>query len=140
MPGRCKFCRGKGTGAKAFLLTCSCCSASWHHNCHTPALSDIELTALLKASNRDDPIRGIQSWTCNRCLNQHNSTALVQGIITIDDSDDDIMIVAEKLTLPNPRREMILDLTMSDDDDGIAVTIVDNSPIVIDSDSTVSLV
>ncbi|KDQ26015.1 hypothetical protein PLEOSDRAFT_169837 [Pleurotus ostreatus PC15] len=42
------------------------------------------------------------------------------------------MIIAEKLTLPN-QGETILDLTMSDDD-GVAVEIADNSPIVIDSD------
>ncbi|KAL4263284.1 hypothetical protein AB1N83_004316 [Pleurotus pulmonarius] len=110
----CEFCRSKETGAKAFLLTCSLCSVSWHHNCHTPALSNVELIALLKASNRDESSR-------------------VQGVITIDDSDDDVLIIEKKPTLPNLQGEPILDLTMLDDD-SVSVEIKDNSPIVIDSD------
>ncbi|KAH9980064.1 hypothetical protein BGW80DRAFT_1163655, partial [Lactifluus volemus] len=63
----CNRCKGTSSDPFNFLLSCSQCGKNWHHRCHIPPLSDVELTSLIRATNDNDVDNGLSSWTGRCC-------------------------------------------------------------------------
>ncbi|KII86893.1 hypothetical protein PLICRDRAFT_273106 [Plicaturopsis crispa FD-325 SS-3] len=74
MSQKCHRCQGTNSSPQAFILTCADCGKSWHHRCHIPPVEEVELIALVKATNRNDVDHGLSSWVC-RCRRKAKNKA-----------------------------------------------------------------
>ncbi|KAH9969842.1 hypothetical protein BC827DRAFT_1163234 [Russula dissimulans] len=70
----CNRCKTTSSDPFNFLLSCSDCGKKWHHRCHIPPLSDLELVALIRATNDNDVDNGLDSWI-GRCCKRKRTRA-----------------------------------------------------------------
>ncbi|KAJ8080766.1 hypothetical protein PM082_017600 [Marasmius tenuissimus] len=81
----CRRCGSSENNPQRFLLTCQVCKTSWHHRCHVPLLSDLELRELVRAStlrSTNSSVgtrRTVDTWRCAQCEARDWKDKVVSG-------------------------------------------------------------